>query len=454
VKTQEGEHIVAQRKKTSVSRRRVLQGAAAAAGTLPFVHVSHGLAAESIGNWPAGAKGDSVFVGVTTPLTGAYSADGIDHLKGYQLAIEHLNEGKGLAAHVPSLKGKKGVLGKKIDYKSADTQTQPNPAIQAQTTFITQDKAIMITGSLSSAVAIALEKLAQRYQVLNMVGCSGANETTGVDCQKFAFRSQPSAYMSAKALAPVLGKEIGRNKKAIYLVPDYAYGHSVEQSTGQFTEKELGWKSLGSQVYPFGKVSDYSSYLLNIANSGADVFVNVAFGGEAVASIKQAKQFGILDKMKMVVPNISAFQGQELGPEYMAGVYGTMDFWWTLSETNALAKIFVDTFHAKFNYRPSWPAHIAYTQVMVWADAVTRARTFNPAKVIAELEAGHKLQMPLGEVWYRKEDHQEVRAVPVVVGKTKAEMRNKDDYFKIVGLTPGPETMPPDFLGCKMPASI
>src|SRR6185437_4571073 len=98
--------------------------------------------------------------------------------------------------------------------------------------------------------------------------------------------------------------------KSIFLVPDYAYGHSVEHSTGEFTAKELGWKSLGSQVCPLG-TTDYSSYLLNIAN-----------GADAVASCKQAKQFGILEKMKMVVPNISAFQAKELGAEIMQGVYG------------------------------------------------------------------------------------------------------------------------------------
>jgi branched-chain amino acid transport system substrate-binding protein len=438
-------------KQNSISRRRVLRGAAAA-GALPLLAPVRGVAAEeTIGNYPAGVQGDSIFVGVTTPLTGPYSADGEDHLKGYQLAIEHLNGGGGLVGKIPTLKGK-GVLGKKLVFKYADTQTQPNPAVQAQTQFITQDKAIMITGSLNSAVAIALEKLAQRYKVLNMVGCSGANETTGVDCQRFGFRSQPSAYMAAKALAPVLGKEIGRNKKAIYLVPDYAYGHSVEHSTGEFTEKELGWKSLGSQVCPLG-TTDYSSYLLNIANSGADVFVNVAFGADAVASCKQAKQFGVLDKMKMVVPNISGFQAKELGAEIMQGVYGTLDFWWTLAETNPMAKLFVDSFDAKFKYKPSWPAHIAYTQMMCWADAVERAKSFNPLHVIKALEAGHKLQLPLGEVWYRAQDHQQVRPVPVVVGKTPSEMRNPDDYFKIVGLTPGPEVMPPDFLGCKMPAA-
>jgi branched-chain amino acid transport system substrate-binding protein len=438
-------------KQNSISRRRVLRGAAAA-GALPLLAPVRGVAAEeTIGNYPAGVQGNSVFVGVTTPLTGPYSADGEDHLKGYQLAIEHLNGGGGLVGKIPTLNGK-GVLGKKIMFKYADTQTQPNPAVQAQTQFVTQDKAIMITGSLSSAVAIALEKLAQRYKVVNMVGCSGANETTGVDCQRFGFRSQPSAYMAAKALAPVLGKEIGKNKKAIYLVPDYAYGHSVEHSTGEFTEKELGWKSLGSQVCPLG-TTDYSSYLLNIANSGADVFVNVAFGADAVASCKQAKQFGVLDKMKMVVPNISGFQAKELGAEIMQGVYGTLDFWWTLAETNPMAKLFVDSFDAKFKYKPSWPAHIAYTQMMCWADAVERAKSFNPLHVIKTLEAGHKLQLPLGEVWYRAQDHQQVRPVPVVVGKKPSEMRNPDDYFQIVGLTPGPEVMPPDFLGCKMPAA-
>ncbi|HYL49784.1 MAG TPA: hypothetical protein VET84_10490, partial [Stellaceae bacterium] len=102
---------MAQRKKNSVSRRRILQGAAAAAGTLPLIHVPGAFAAEeSIGNWPEGAKGPSVFVGVTVPLTGAYSADGHDLQKGYELVFEHLNEGTGLVPHVPSLKGKKGVL--------------------------------------------------------------------------------------------------------------------------------------------------------------------------------------------------------------------------------------------------------------------------------------------------------------------------------------------------------
>jgi ABC-type branched-subunit amino acid transport system substrate-binding protein len=429
--------------------RRTLLKAGAAIGAMPLLKVSRGFAEESIGNFPAGVSGPSVFVGLTIPLTGPYSADGDDLQKGYKLAIKHLNSGGGLVGKISTLSGK-GVLGKKIEFKIADTQTQPDPAVQAATNFITNNKAIMISGSISSAEAIALEKVAQRFKVLNMVGASGANETTGKDCQRYAFRSQPSAYMAAKALGPVLAKELGKNRKAVYLVPDYAYGHSVHQSTSQFT-KELGWTEVGAQICPVG-TADYSSYLLNIANSGADVFINVAFGADSVASTKQAKQFGVLDRMKMVVPNLSAFQGTEVGAEIMQGVYGTTDFWWTLAETNEAARLFVESFEAENRYKPRSPAHIAYTQLLSWADAVERAKTFNPVEVIRVLEAGHKLQMPLGEVYFRECDHQQVRAVPVVVGKKPSEMRNPEDVFRVVGLTPGPDVMPPcDSVGCKMP---
>jgi branched-chain amino acid transport system substrate-binding protein len=330
-----------------LNRRQVLQ-AGAAAGLLPFIHARGAAAETAVGNWPAGVSGATAFVGITIPLTGPYSADGNDLLKGYQLAIEQLNNGGGVVSKQPHLTGK-GVLGKKIVSKYADTQTQPNPAVQAQTTFISQNKAIMITGSLSSAVAIAIEKLAQRNKVLNMVGCSGANETTGADCVRYAFRNQPSAYMADLALAPVLGKHLGKNLKAAYLVPDYVYGHSVFDTLSDFMDKKYGWKMATQQVAPLG-TTNFSSYLLNIANSGADVFVNITFGADAVSSTKQAAQFGLMSKMKQVQPNASAFLPDGVGAELMQNTYATMDFWWKQAEKDPMAKIFVDDFKKKYNY--------------------------------------------------------------------------------------------------------
>src|SRR5580658_5499942 len=163
-----------------------------------------------LGTFPAGISGDSVFVGLCCPLTGSYGADGEDLRKGYLLAIKDLNDGTGVMSHIPSLKGKKGVLGKRVDYKVADTETNPNTAVQHATEFITQNKAIMITGGVASSEVIAMGLLAQQKKVLFMTGASGSNDTTGSSCQRYMFRSQCDAYMVAKAIAPILVKNLGK----------------------------------------------------------------------------------------------------------------------------------------------------------------------------------------------------------------------------------------------------
>jgi ABC-type branched-subunit amino acid transport system substrate-binding protein len=439
-------------RRRAIGRRNLLHTGLGIAGGALFASRAH--AAESfppLGTYPAGSDGNSVFIGITTPLTGPYSADGSDARLGYELAIAEINAGSPTARKW-GLTGK-GVLGKTVQYKVADSETKPNVAVQAQTQFIQRDKAIMITGSVSSATAIAVEELAQREKVLNMVGLSGSNDTTGKNCQRYGFRSQPSAYMACKALAPVVGKALGKNLKAAYLVPDYTYGHSVYDSFVEFAKAE-GWTVATQQVVPLG-TSDFSSALLNIANSGADVFVNVAFAADAVASTKQAEQFGVLNKMKLVVPNISSFQAKETGAPLMQGVYGTFDFWWTLEDRYPLAKDFVQAFLAKNQYHPRWGAHIAYMQTLIWAVSVERAKTFHPVEVIKTLEASKSepYETSLGKVYYRAEDHQLVRPVPVVVGKKPSAMKNPDDFFDVVDVVAGEQVMAPvDATGCHLGA--
>jgi branched-chain amino acid transport system substrate-binding protein len=435
-----------------VSRRGLIKaglGATAAGFLLPKTRV-WAKDYPALGTFPAGADSSTVFVGGVMPLTGPYSASGKDMQFGFELAIEHLNNGSRVTEQIPTLKKGNGVLGKKLAFAVADSETKPDTAVQAATRFIRDNKAIMFTGGVSSAESIAMQKLGQREHVIFMVGNSGSNDTTGKDCQRYGFRSQPSAYMAAKALAPVLAKELGKDRKAAYLVPDYTYGTSVYNSMKEFTE-QVGWKTVNEQLAPLG-TTDFSSYLLNIANSGADVFVNVAFGADATASTKQAEQFGILSKMKYVVPNISQFQAKDLGASIMGGTYGTQAWWWSEQDTYPLAKIFVEDFQRKNKYQPDWGASEVYVQMLVWADAVERAGTFYPIEVIKALESGQKVNSIYGEVYYRADDHQLVRPVPVMVGKKPDEMKNTNDFFRIVQLVPGEQVLPPvSETGCKMP---
>ncbi len=433
-------------------RRRILQaGAGLVGGALAATLPDRALAADQapLGTWPEGSSGPTVFVGLTVPRTGTYAVPGEDEIKGIQLAIEHINSGDPLMRKIAT-KITKGVLGKQVTYGIADSQAKPNVAVENGSKFISENKAVLIAGSVSSAEAVALNKLAQREKVIYLPIISGSNDTTGKDCARYSFRECFYAQTAAAALAPFIINHLGKNKKIAFLTPDYTYGHTVRQSFQAATAKGGGWTVATNQVCPLG-AGDYSSYLLNIANSGADVFININFGNDAVQSIKQAKQFGVLDKMTLVVAYNTPFLARDVGPDLMQGVYAATDFWWTLEDRYPVAKEFVAAFEKKYNYKPEWGAQAGYMQFALWADAVSHAGTFYPPAVIKSYEAARKTESTVGEVWFRAEDHQLVRPVIIQRGKKKADMKNPEDYYEVVEVVPGlPLMQAPDAFGCEL----
>ena len=78
-----------------ISRRNALQVGGAAGFTVltTFGGMPWAYAADqpALGTWPEGSKGDTVYLGAAVPLTGAYAVQGADELKGWELAVEHMN---------------------------------------------------------------------------------------------------------------------------------------------------------------------------------------------------------------------------------------------------------------------------------------------------------------------------------------------------------------------------
>jgi len=439
--------------KHGVSRRSLLQVGAGLAGAvvLPggIIMPAYGADKPPIGTWPAGSQGDTVNIGAAVPRTGAYAVQGEDELKGMQLAVEHMNTDHPLMKQIAP-KVSKGVLGKKVNLLAADSAAKPNQAVQEQQTFINQNKIILMTGSTSSAVAVALNKFAQREKVLYVSAISGSNDTTGKDCVRYGFRQNFYGETAANAIGPVLVKAYGKGKKAAFMTPDYTYGHTVTKSVNDYLTEHGGWTMVTNQVSPLG-TQDFSQYLTNIANSGADVIVNVNWGRDAVLSVQQAKQFGLTPKMKMVIPYQIPFLAKEVGPELTEGVYAATDFWWTLEDKFPLAKMFVEAFDKKYGYKPEWGAENGYISFAHWARMVTEAGSFYPPDVIKQYEKGETLPSFVGDVHYRPEDHQCVRPVIIVRGKAPKDMKNKEDYWEVLEVVPGaPLMQKPDAFGCKL----
>ena len=440
---------------SGVSRRSLLQAGAGLAGTalLPTAMTLPVFAADHppLGTWPAGTQGADVTIGATVPRTGAYAVQGEDELKGVQLAIEHINEGNALIKKIAP-KVTKGLLGKQVKLVVANSGAKPNNAVQEQQRFINENKVIGMYGATSSAVAVALNHFAEREKVLYLVGISGSNDTTGKDCVRYGFRQCFYGQTAAAAIGPVLIKQFGKNRKAAFMTPDYTYGHTVTKSVNDYLSSHGGWKMVTNQVSKLG-TQDFSQFLTNIANSGAEFIINVNWGRDAVLSVQQAKQFGLTPKMKMVIPYQIPFLAKEVGPALTEGVYAATDFWWTLEDKYPLAKMFVAAFDKKFGYKPEWGANNGYMQFAIWARMVSEAGSFYPPDVIKTYEKGETFDSTVGQVHFRPEDHQLVRPVIIVRGKAPKAMKNKEDYWEVVEVVPGaPLMQKPDAFGCKLGA--
>ncbi len=417
------------------TRRGLLKTGAAAGMTLATPQL---LLAGSHAGFTNAPTGDTVTFGFNVPQTGPYSEEGLDELRAQELAVEHLN-GIGDGGMLNTFSSKAldgtGILGKKVTFVTGDTQTKSDAARASAKSMIEKDKVVMINGGSSSGVAIAVQGLCQEAGIIFMAGLTHSNDTTGKDRKANGFRHFFNGYMSGAALAPVLKNAYGTDRRAYHLTADYTWGWTQQESIAKSTEA-VGWETVKNVLTPVG-AGDFSSYIAPVLNSGADVLVLNHYGGDMINSLTQAVQFGLRDKVvngkqfEIVVPLYSELMAAGAG-ENIKGVYGSMNWNWQLSDEGT--KAFVQSFGQKYGRPPSNSAHTCYVQTLLYADAVTRAGSFNPCAVAEALEGFEFDGLGNGPTLYRAEDHQCFKDVLVMKGADNP--TNEYDTLEIVEITP------------------
>jgi ABC-type branched-subunit amino acid transport system substrate-binding protein len=436
--------------KSNLTRRGLLKtGAVGGAGlAMPTIFTAQSAAAFT--NEPTGS---TVTLGFNVPQSGPYADEGADQLRAYQLAVEHLNgEGDGGMMNTFSSKELKGngILGKKVQFVTGDTQTKSDAARASAKSMIEKDGAVMITGGSSSGVAVAVQALCQEAGIIFMAGLTHSNDTTGKDRKANGFRHFFNSYMSGAALAPVLASQYGTDRKAYHLTADYNWGYTTEEAVRSSTEA-MGWETVASVLTPLTQ-TDFSSYIAPVLQSGADVLVLNHYGGNMVNSLTNAVQFGLRDKevngkkFEIVVPLYSELMARGAGAN-IKGIFGSQNWDWKLENqlgaryvgTNA----FVKSFGEKYGFPPSQAAHTGYVQALLYADAVERAGSFNPCAVGEALKDFQFDGLGNGPTLYRGADHQCFKDVVVVKGAENPS--SEFDLVEIVEVTPAEQvTYAPD----------
>ncbi|SFF97182.1 amino acid/amide ABC transporter substrate-binding protein, HAAT family (TC 3.A.1.4.-) [Halopelagius inordinatus] len=381
-----------------------------------------------LGNFPI--EGDTATFGFNVPQSGPYASEGQDELRAYELAVKHLNNGGGwVDSQFDDLSGD-GVLGYEIDYVDGDTATDADTARQSASRMVERDGAIMVSGGSSSAVAIAVQGLCQQEKVMFMACLTHSNDTTGKDCARYGFREVFNAYMTGQALAPVVRDEYGEDLKFYQLYADYSWGQTQQASMEKFMTEEAGWEQVDSVATPLG-TSDYSTYLSQAANSGADVLILNHYGLDGSNSVQQAVDAGIDQDMEIIVPLYNRPMAEAAGGA-IEDIYGTVA--WDSQIDNEPSNQFTEVFQSEYDRIPSGVAQLAYAQTLQYAAAAERAGTFYPPEVIKQLEGYEYDNIGMGAETMRKCDHQAQRDVPVVKGLSSSD-QSDGQYYELVNLT-------------------
>jgi branched-chain amino acid transport system substrate-binding protein len=354
--------------KCGFTRRRLLQGSAvgtaavAGAGTFfgPWTHNR------------AYAQSKPIKLGLTCDASGQYGNSGQDDLRGIKIAIEEFN-------------AKGGVLGRKIEWITADTETNPATGTRIAERFIREDCSVLI-GALHSGVANAITQVANKHGTIYLNTNSSAPSEAGENCSRIKFVWDGNGTNFAKAAVRSAVKDIGKNW--LLLTNDYVWGHTTSAATK--TEVEAAGGRIVDNLLVPQNTRDFTAYLLKIQQIKPDV-IAAAVGGDDVKALRaQVAQLKLDDKPAWINnqqdwPDI---WGQ---PESLFGVFGTN--WYHKLPLPGVPE-FVDKWRrmAGAGAIPV-PGNVSYNGYMATREllrAIERAGAVNNIKIIKALE-GHKM---------------------------------------------------------------
>jgi branched-chain amino acid transport system substrate-binding protein len=372
---------------------------------------------------PAAAQvsDDVVRIGVLTDQSSAYSdITGIGSITAAQLAVEDFGG---------------TVLGKPIHLINADHQGKPDIAANLARKWFDVDQVDAIVDLPSSPIALAVHNIAKEKGRVTIVGSSTADVLTGEQCSPTGANWTWDGYSLGKTLASALTKP---NDGWFFITVDFAGGHLLEATVAEFVTA-AGGRKLGAARHPFNN-ADFSSFLLQAQASKAQYIALANAGADTVNTIKQAREFGIIEggqKIAAIILYLSDIKS--LGLEATQGMLANTAFYWDKDDdTRAWSKRFFD----KLKRMPNDVHAGVYSATRHYLAAIRDAGTDEGKIVMAKMR-----DTPVNDAFTKngvlRKDGRMVHDMYLVQVKTPAESKGEWDLAKIVATIPGEQAFRP-----------
>ena len=360
---------------------------------------------------PAAAQGKPIRIGEINSYSGLATVYTFPYREGLLMAAKEINDAG-------------GVLGRPIEFVFRDDKLKPDEAVKAARELVSQEKVDFLAGCISSGVGLAISAYAKDTKTLYFATHCQTSRLTWDDGHPYIAHTTNNVNQYVRAIAKKASTF--PYKKWAHISPDYEYGHNVwDEFIGYLNElkpdvevSQQNWPKLGE--------TDHSAYITALLQSGADAFISSVWGAQEIAFVKQARPFGLLQK----IPFFSASVGNpdELEPLAKEAPVGaiTPGFAWYdegMQKRHPALMEWVNKFQTQAKKPPTLGASWGYASAYIIAEAIKRAKSTDTDKVIAALDEGFDMQFPWGKVVMRGCDHQAIP--PQWVGKVKMSAEGK-----------------------------
>ena len=366
-------------------------------------------------SFPALAQtGSAVRIGVLNDMSSVYSDfQGPGSVLAAQMAVEDYG-------------GKAG--GKKVEVVFADHQNKPDIGGAIARKWFENEGVNVVVDVPNSAVAFAVADIARDQNKVFIGSGAGSSLITGPKCSPNNVHWTYDTWAMGHGVARGVLQQGG--KTWFFITADYAFGQDLEkQATDEVNAS--GGKILGSVRHPIGN-SDFSSFLLQAQASKADVIGLANAGGDTVNTIKQAAEFKIGDKQKLVALIFDLQSVPALGLTTARGLIALNAFYWDMNDqTRTWAK----RYQARHD-KKQMPNHMqagVYASVLHYLKAVDKVGSAEDGRAVVAAMKAMPTDDPLFGKGTIRADGRKIHPMYLLQVKTPAESKDTWDVFKLVG---------------------
>lgn len=338
-------------------------------------------------------------IGLVTSRSGVLSNWGTQESRGLQLGLDYATKGTGK------------VLGREIKLIVEDDASTPATGVQKAVKLLSEDKVDILTGPVSSGVALGIEDKIKDYKKPYVISCASSDQITGANLNKYTFRIGRSLRQATLAGSKYIVSKVG--KKIAIFAPDYAGGRDF--AVCWKTDLVANGAEIVLELYAPLTTNDFTPYLQKIKASDASALVLVLVGANFESKLpQQIVELDIGKKMKCAAdyPDIAFLKA--IGPAGV-GMVGTTMYYHSLFD-NPMNKWFVAEHQKRFGTPPELWAGNSFATAIALVTAIQKAKSVEPKPVVDALE-GLEFYGPKSateKIRIRPEDHQAMQGVPVV----------------------------------------